>query len=180
MKVLVTAFLPFNNSPNNYSMEVLEYIESVEKVVLDVVYDKCYTDLVSKYNLDDYDLIIALGEARMREELTLELQAKNISSCRLADNLGFVKKDEVIDPNYSEVIKTKLDVSMISDMISYSMDAGKFVCNNLYFHLLKNYPLKSLFIHIPNCHDDINEYKKYGIIINEIIKKILERGNKNE
>ena len=29
MKVLVTAFKPFNKSPNNYSIEVLKYIENV-------------------------------------------------------------------------------------------------------------------------------------------------------
>ena len=86
MKVLVTAFLPFNKSYNNYSKEVLNYISGVDKVILDVIYDRCYEDLKSQYNLDDYDLIIAMGEARMREVLTLELQAKNISSCSLPDN----------------------------------------------------------------------------------------------
>ena len=72
MKLLVTAFLPFNNSKNNYSSEVIKYIKNVDKEILDVVYDKCYQDLKSKYDLNSYDLIIALGEARMRNELTLE------------------------------------------------------------------------------------------------------------
>ena len=70
MKVLVTAFLPFNKSLNNYSMEVLNYISDVDKVVLDVIYDKSYNDLIKQFNLNEYDLIIALGEARMREKLT--------------------------------------------------------------------------------------------------------------
>lgn len=175
MKVLVTAFLPFNNSLNNYSMEVLKYIKDVTKVVLDVVYDKCYLDITKQYNLDDYDLIVALGEARMRENLTLELQAKNISSCSLPDNLGNIKKDEIIDDNYPEILKTRVELGCVRDLVLFSLDAGKFVCNNLYFHLLKNYPNKSLFIHIPNCFNEVINYKKYGIIINEIIKKLIEK-----
>ena len=41
MKVLISAFKPFNNMPNNYSSEVLNYISGVDKVILDVVYDNC-------------------------------------------------------------------------------------------------------------------------------------------
>ena len=37
MKILVTAFKPFNKLNNNYSEEVLKYIENVDKYVIDVV-----------------------------------------------------------------------------------------------------------------------------------------------
>ena len=160
MKVLVTAFLPFNNSINNYSQEVIKYIENVDKEILDVVYDKSYQTIESKYNLKDYDLIIAMGEARMREVLTLETQAKNISSCSLKDNEGNLKQNEEIIPNNNQILKTSVDIEKVKDLIEFSNDAGKFVCNNLYFHLLSNYPEKSLFIHIPECNNDITLYKK--------------------
>lgn len=173
MKVLVTAFLPFNNSLNNYSMEVIKYIDNVTKEILDVVYDECYNVLNNKYNLNSFDLIIALGEARMRNELTLELQAKNISSCSLKDNSGILKQNEVIYENGKEIIKTKVSLDNIKELITFSTDAGKFVCNNLYYHLLLNYPSKSVFIHIPNCNDDENKYVVYANIINKIIKKLL-------
>ena len=94
MKVLVSAFKSFNKASNNYSLEVLNYISGVDKVILDVLYDKSYYDL-SECNLNNYDLIICLGEARSREELTLELYAKNISSCSICDNAGIFKKDEM-------------------------------------------------------------------------------------
>ena len=83
MKVLVTAFKPFNNQKNNYSEEVLKYITNVDKLIIDVVYDESYKDIAKCKNLDDYELIIALGEARSRSELTLETQAINLSSCSL-------------------------------------------------------------------------------------------------
>jgi len=135
-----------------------------------------YNVLNNKYNLNSFDLIVALGEARMRNELTLELQAKNISSCSLADNSGVIKKDQVIDNDFEEFIKTRVLLQGLDELVKFSNDAGKFVCNNLYFHLLANYPDKAIFIHIPNCHDDSEEYIKNAVKITKIINKIESRG----
>lgn len=172
MKVLVTAFKPFNNLENNYSMEVLNYITDVDKVVINVCYDYSYQELVSKFDLKLYDLIIALGEARMRSVLTLETQAKNISSCSLKDNMNQLKKDEVIIEGNDEILYTKVKIEKVSKIVQLSNDAGKFVCNNLYYHLLNNYPDKAIFIHIPNCNNDIEMYKKCAKEINEIISRL--------
>ena len=172
MKVLVTAFKPFNNLENNYSMEVLNYITDVDKVVIDVCYDYSYQELVSKFDLKLYDLIIALGEARMRNILTLETQAKNISSCSLKDNMNQLKKDEVIIEGNDEILYTKVKIEKVSKIVQLSNDAGKFVCNNLYYHLLNNHPDKAIFIHIPNCNNDIEMYKKCAKEINEIISRL--------
>ena len=173
MKVLVSAFKPFNNSKNNYSEEVLKYIENVDKIVLDVIYDKSYEILSNNYNLNEYDLIIALGEARSRKVLTLETQAKNISSCSLIDNSGVLKQNEKIIINGEEILQTKVDISKINNIIELSTDAGKFVCNNIYYHLLYNYPNKSLFIHIPECNNNIDNYIKYANTINTIINNYI-------
>jgi len=173
MKVLISAFKPFNNSKNNYSEEVLKYIENVDKIVLDVIYDKSYETLLNSYNLDDYDLIIALGEARMRKTLTLETQAKNIASCSLKDNIGVLKQNEKIVINGEEILKTKMNISKIENIIELSSDAGKFVCNNIYYHLLYNYPDKSLFIHIPECNNNVDNYIKYANTINTIIRNYI-------
>ena len=171
MKVLVTAFLPFNKANNNFSMEVLNFIDCVDKVILDVLYDESYNKLKSEYDLASYDLIVAMGEARMRSELTLELYAKNIASCSLPDNNQVIKKDEVIIENGPEVLKTGLDINRLEGIVKLSEDAGKFVCNNIYYHLLSDYRNKSLFIHIPNCLDE-TMYQEYAHTIMEIIKKL--------
>ena len=172
MKVLVTAFKPFGNKINNYSEEVIKYIKNVDKVILDVCYDKCYIDLKNAHNLDEYDLIISLGEARMRSILTLETTAKNISSCSLQDNSGTIKKDEKIVNNEVNELHTLVNLDNIKNIVELSHDAGKFVCNNLYFNLLNNYPNKSLFIHIPECNDLCDNYIKHANTINHIINNI--------
>lgn len=172
MKVLVTAFKPFNNLNNNYASEVLKYIDGVDKLIIDVVYDQCYFDIVKSANIDDYDLVVALGEARSRNELTLESRAINLSSCRLQDNNQIVKNEEIIDDSFPTYLYTKVDIDKCKDVIKISLDAGKFVCNNLYFHLLMNHQSKSIFIHVPNCFDEEDEYKKNAKKINEIISII--------
>lgn len=169
MKVLITSFKPFNNMINNYSTEVLNYINNQYKIVLDVVYDECYIKLKEQFNLDEFDLIIALGEARSRNVLTLETNAKNISSCSLKDNSDVLKQNELIIKNGKDILETKVDLNLISNIIQLSNDAGKFVCNNLYYHLLNNYPSKSLFIHIPECDNDINKYQECAKVIEKII-----------
>ena len=175
-KVLISAFKPFNKLVNNYSQEVLKLINinSIElnKVIIDVVYDKCF-DCLKEYNLDQYDLIVALGEARMRDVITVEKQAHNVSSCSIADNAGALKKDEIIDKDLPNELQTNLDLESLKEFAEISYDPGKFVCNNLYFNLLKYSADKCLFIHIPNCYDDAGNYYEYARSVENIILKIL-------
>ena len=176
-KILISAFTPFNNKENNYSQEVLGYIESqkyhIDKVIVDVIYDKCFESLL-KNNLDNYDFIIALGEARMRNVLTVERRAKNISSCSLPDNSGVLKTDEVIDAALPDVLVSGIDLVALTEYTDISDDAGKFVCNNMYFHLLKYNPLKTLFIHIPECENSEDKYRSFANKIVSIIDSLLE------
>ena len=171
MKVLVSAFTPFNNETNNYSYEVLKYVNGVDKIVVDVVYDKCYQVLNDSFDLKQYDLIIALGEARKRVNLTLELKAYNLSNCSLKDNEGTLKTNCIIDKTKNEILHTTIEYKKLKNIIEFSNDPGRFVCNNLYFHLLANYPNKSIFIHIPDCNNDINKYKEFAQQIRQIIEK---------
>ena len=152
-KVLISAFKPFNKSVNNYSQEVLKLINinsiELKKVIIDVVYDKCF-DYLESLNLDQYDLIVALGEARMRNNITIEKQAHNVSSCSIADNAGVLKKDEIIDKNLPNELQTNLDLES-----------------------LKEFAEISLFIHIPNCFDDEGNYYEYARSVEKIILKII-------
>ena len=71
-----------------------------------------------------------------------------------------------------DTLYTKVDIDKLKDIVEFSSDAGKFVCNNLYYHLLAYNPYKTLFIHIPNCLDEENNYIKYARVIENIIDKL--------
>ena len=170
MKVLVTAFKPFNKEQINHSEEVLKYIQNVQKTVLEVCYDACYEELKNKFNLDKFDLIVALGEARSRSNLMIEECAYNLSKCSISDNSGVLYTDKIIVEGGKNVLMTQVK---LPPEIDKSSDPGRFVCNNLYYHLLYNYQNKSIFIHVPNCSND--DYFKYANVINEIINYIIHQ-----
>jgi pyroglutamyl-peptidase len=174
---MISAFKPFNKATENHSLEVMNRIKSecfnISKIVLDVTYDESFNEL-KEMNLDSYDFILALGEARMRGELTVEKQALNLSSCSIADNKGVLKTNEVIDINLPDHIKTNLDLEQIKHIGAISVDAGKYVCNNLYFHLLTYSKEKTLFIHIPNCNNNEDLYNKYAKDIETIFNILIK------
>lgn len=175
-KILISAFKPFYKASNNYSEEVLKYIHLndvlLTKVVLDVVYDECFAELKNN-DLSQYDLIIALGEARSRKELTVEKKAFNIASCSIEDNKGVVRKNELIVENISDELETNLDLEKIKNYAQISYDPGKFVCNNLYFHLLNYDNSKCIFIHVPECFNNEEKYREYANNLICIIKKFI-------
>ena len=175
-KVLISGFTPFNKSANNYSAEVLAHIETndflIDKIIIDVVYDHSFDEL-SANGLKGYDFILSLGEARMRSALTVESRAKNLSSCSIPDNSGMFKQNELIDPASPEHLTSALDLASISDLAEISDDAGRFVCNNLYFHLLQYDPHKVLFVHIPEGNNDESLYKLYADKVVMILERIL-------
>lgn len=107
------------------------------------------------------------------EKYKIRSRAQNLSSCSLKDNNGILKENEVINKKLPEFLETKVKINKCKNDISFSYDAGKFVCNNLYFHLLENFQDKTLFIHIPDCNNDENEYKKHAKTINQIITKLI-------
>ena len=174
-KVLISAFKPFYKSINNYSMEVLEYINTdlVDKRIIDVVYHECFEEL-KESDLDSYELIIALGEARSRKVLTFEKRALNLSSCSIGDNKNNILTNEVIDESCPEYLETTLDLDKLTNYGEVSYDAGKFVCNNMYFHLLKYNHNKTLFIHIPECDNDVELYKRYANYIEQVINILIK------
>lgn len=91
--------------------------------------------VISKINQLQPDIIICCGMAEARKELTIESNAKD----------------------GSQVIKTTFDIEQLVAGLSLteiSHDAGWFVCNRLYYSLLKyiydmNLKQQCLFVHVP-------------------------------
>ena len=91
---------------------------------------------------------------------------------KIPDNNGNIFECEKIIDDEIEVLETKVEYSKVKEYISFSNDAGTFVCNNLYYHLLNEFPEKAIFIHIPNCHNSMEEYIKHSKTISTIIGKL--------
>lgn len=94
-----------------------------------------------------------------QKKYNIRSRAQNLSSCSLKNNNGILKENEVINEKLPVFLGTNIQINKCKNDITFSYDVGKFVCNNLYFHLLENFQDKTLFIHIPDCYNDENEYK---------------------
>ena len=105
------------------------------------------------------DLVLALGQAGGRTELSLERVAINIDDARIADNAGNRPIDEAVLPNapaaYFSTLPIKAMVAGLREAgypAGISQTAGTFVCNHVFFglqHRLHGSGVRSGFMHIP-------------------------------
>ncbi len=157
MKVLLTAFEPFNNERTNISQEVLELINlEIDKVILPTEYTKSFAVLESHLEKNHYDKIILIGEARKRSKICLEIIAQNIEDATIPDNADSLRVDQEIIEGAPLALRTNfnLDNIEICSTIKKSYHAGNFVCNSLYFKTLNhiyqnNVKSTCIFVHLP-------------------------------
>ena len=109
----------------------------------------------------DPDVVLSIGQAGGRADITVERVGINVDDCRIPDNEGNQIIDEPVCPQgpaaYFATVPIKAMVRRIQERnipASVSNSAGTFVCNHVLYgvcHLLATqYPGKrSGFIHIP-------------------------------
>ena len=110
-KILLTYFAPFGEMNTNSSEEVAKLIdfENVDKIRLEVKYQKDFQTIKSKVFENKYDLILMLGQARGREAISLESRATNLNNYRAKDMDEYYPNEEIY-PNSSHYLYTNLDL----------------------------------------------------------------------
>lgn len=178
MNILVTAFEPFGNFNTNSSYKALNNLNNkdISKLVLPVSYPDAYS--VLKENFRNHNFIILLGMAAKREKISIEERAKNILEFKIPDNNAQLITNKIIDENQPDYMYSKVDIDKMleflnkdEDLVYKSCDAGTFICNYLYFKVLQEFDVPSIFIHIPNYQTD-EEFKKLDTLLKEIINYI--------
>ncbi|MAE58613.1 MAG: hypothetical protein CME69_07010 [Halobacteriovorax sp.] len=157
MKILISAFTPFNGRKSNTSLEVLKLLSShYETVLLETSYERSTAQLKDIINETNPDFVIMLGESGKCDDLVIEKLAINFAHSTIPDNDGKLLKHKKIFKDGPDLIETKLDLTIFNDQFKVSYHAGTYVCNYLYFQILHEYqtrPLKSLFIHLSTKND---------------------------
>lgn len=172
MKILISAFTPFNGRKSNTSNEVLKLLSNqYETILLETSYERAPIQLKDKINETDPDIVIMLGESNKCDDLVVERLAINFAEATIPDNDGRLLRHKKILNDGSDLIETKFDINIFSDQFKVSYHAGTFVCNYLYYQILNEYlntPLKSIFIHLSLENDP----RTYHAKILNIIKLI--------
>lgn len=167
MKVLITGFEPFGGDKINPSLEAVNMLEEniagaeIVKASLPVVFGKSIQVLEELIKKENPEIVICVGQAGGRFEISIERVAINIDDARISDNEGNQPVDESIFKDGEAAYFTKLPIKAMMEEIrggnipaAVSNTAGTYVCNHIMYGLLylidKKYPkIKGGFIHVP-------------------------------
>ncbi|WP_261642655.1 pyroglutamyl-peptidase I [Erwinia mallotivora] len=166
--VLITAFEPFEGERINPSWEAVsqlhERLVCGAKVIakqLPCVFGDALTALYGAIDELQPEMVIAVGQAGGRTDITVERIAINVDDARIPDNAGNQPVDEPIVKGGPAAYFSTLPIKAIVEGIreagipaSVSQTAGTYVCNHVMYGLLhylakhKN-KIRGGFIHIP-------------------------------
>jgi pyroglutamyl-peptidase len=166
--ILVTGFDPFGGEPVNPALESVKklkgmIIEDYEVKVREIptVFDKSIDHLIEAIEEVQPEMVICVGQAGGRPDMTVERVAINVNDARIPDNDGNQPIDtEVVQGGpvgYWSTLPIKAMVKEMNEQgipASVSHTAGTFVCNHLFYGLMhyiakNNERIRGGFIHIP-------------------------------
>ena len=167
MKILVTAFEPFDKEPINPTMLMLERLpvdfdgHEIMKQVLPTVFGESAEIALTRITEFEPDAVLCLGQAGGRAAMTLERVAININDASIPDNAGVQPVDEPVVPDgpaaYFSTLPNKAIVSAMREAgipAAISNSAGTYVCNQILYAVLhfiaeNSLPAKAGFMHVP-------------------------------
>ena len=164
--VLLTGFEPFAGAAINPSWEAVRQLDGwsgdgfiVVARELPCVFGDAAEALRGFVDALRPDLVIAVGQAGGRPEISVERIAINVDDARIPDNAGRQPVDVPIVADGPAAWFTTLPIKAIVAAIrargikaGVSQTAGTFVCNHLFYalmHHLRGQAVKAGFIHVP-------------------------------
>ncbi|WP_440964189.1 pyroglutamyl-peptidase I [Massilia sp. GER05] len=164
--VLLTGFEPFNGAAINPSWEAVRALDgwsgpgfAVVARQLPCVFGTALDVLRESIAGVKPDIVIAVGQAGGRSEISLERVAINVDDASIRDNAGNQPVDTPIAADGPAAYFTTLPVKAIVKALrlrgfpsGVSQTAGTFVCNHVFYGLMHHavgQPVKAGFIHVP-------------------------------
>ena len=173
MKLLLTAFDPFGGEKINPALEAVKRVQdkigNLEIVKLEVptVFYKSIDTVTNAIEKEHPDVVLCIGQAGGRFDLTPERVAININDARIPDNEGNQPLNGPIFEDGENAYFTSLPIkAMVAEIrkadipASVSNSAGTFVCNHVMYGVLyyihKEFPnVRGGFIHVPFITDQV-------------------------
>ncbi|MPM37095.1 Pyrrolidone-carboxylate peptidase [bioreactor metagenome] len=171
--ILLTGFEPFENDPINPAWEIARALDgeiiagaTVRGVELPCVFGDSIAALDQAIARYQPVLIVALGFAGNRSDITPERVAINLDDARIADNAGRQPVDtQVVEGGPAAYFSTLPIKAMTKAMLdvgvaaSVSNTAGTFVCNHIFYAVMHRLAHQAApgtrggFIHVPPLPD---------------------------
>lgn len=167
MRILVTAFDPFGGESVNPALEAVKKLPDtilgaeIIKQELPTVFTRSIHVLEKAIDEIKPDVVLSVGQAGGRFDITVEKVAINLQDASIPDNDNEQPLDEKVFEDGENAYFATIPVKRIVERInkkgipaSISYTAGTYVCNNimyagLYFIEKKHLNIKGGFIHVP-------------------------------
>lgn len=191
--VLVTAFEPFGGETINPSWEAVRALEGKSiggaRIVarqLPVVFSDVLGVLYAAMDEVEPDLILSVGQAGGRSDITVERIGINVDDARIADNAGQQPVDEPIvadgPAGYFSTLPIKAIVAALRSAgipASVSQTAGTFTCNRVMYGLLhrlyaQGNGVRGGFVHIPYLPEQAAQHPGAPSMARESVMQALE------
>ncbi|MGA3770678.1 pyroglutamyl-peptidase I [Ralstonia solanacearum] len=166
--VLITGIEPFESDPTNPSWDIAraldgERIDGATLVArqLPCVFGRANRELVAAIEATQPSLVLALGLASGRSELSVERVAINVIDARIPDNAGNQPVDVPVVADGPAAYFSSLPIKAIVHALraagvpaAVSQSAGTYNCNHLFYglmhHIATRAPrMRGGFIHVP-------------------------------
>lgn len=192
MKILVTGFDPFGGEKINPAIESVKRLPDkildaeIIKLEIPTVIGKSVDKIREKIKEVEPDVVLSIGQAGGRPDITVERVGINCDDCRIKDNEGNQPIDEKVVEDgpaaYFATIPIKAMVEHIKEgkiPASVSNTAGTFICNHVLYGVCHikatEYPnMRTGFIHIPFLPEQVTNKKNMPSMALETIVKGLE------
>lgn len=192
MKVLITAFDPFGGEKVNPAWLAVEKMKDniagaeIKKLQVPTVFHESINKLKKAIDDERPDLVLCIGQAGGRYELSVERLAINVDDARIPDNKGNQPIDLAVFEDGENAYFAKLPIkAMVKNAVdngipaAVSNTAGTFVCNHIMYGLLylidKHYPdMRGGFIHVPFMLEQVLDKKSTPSMSLEDITRGLE------
>ena len=188
MKILITGFDPFGGEKTNPAIESVkridENIEGAEiyKLEIPTVFHKAADKIEEKIKEIKPDVILSVGQAGGRYDLTVERVAINQDDARNPDNEENQPIDVTIREDGKNAYFATIPIKAMVEEIkkenipaSVSNTAGTFVCNHVMYqdlYLAEKYGnIKAGFIHVPFLPEQVLDKKDTASMsLDDIVK----------
>lgn len=186
--VLLTGFEPFNGATVNPAWEAVRALKgwSGDDFLIEVLQLPCvfgFANRVLAGAIDEIkpDVVIAVGQAGGRADLTVERVAINVDDAPIVDNDRQQPVDAAIAEDGPAAYFATLPIkAIVADMrerglrASVSQTAGTFVCNHVFYglmHRIAGTAIRGGFIHVPYLPEQTAAFAGApGMALEEIVE----------
>ncbi|MBE6949818.1 MAG: pyroglutamyl-peptidase I [Ruminococcaceae bacterium] len=185
--LLITGFDPFGGETVNPAWEAVSRLPDtigdyrLTKLQIPTIFRTAAETVLAAAALDAPDVILCVGQAGGRAEVTPERIAVNLMDAKSPDNAGVLPVEQPVLPDGPDGIFATVPVRAMADAITaaglpgkVSNTAGTFVCNDTLYRLLHHYAhtlTRAGFIHVPYLPEQAKDGAP-GMALSDIISAL--------